>query len=73
MIEAIISGIGFGLVLTFITGPVFFALIKTSIEKGFHAGVALALGRGMQRCCFCGGNPFRVAAVYRKCRIQKPW
>jgi threonine/homoserine/homoserine lactone efflux protein len=44
MIEAIISGIGFGLVLTFLTGPVFFALIKTSIEKGFHAGVALALG-----------------------------
>jgi len=44
MIEAIVSGIGIGLVLTFLTGPVFFALIKTSIEKGFHAGVALALG-----------------------------
>ncbi len=44
MIEAVISGIGFGLVLTFLTGPVFFALIKTSIEKGFHAGLALALG-----------------------------
>jgi threonine/homoserine/homoserine lactone efflux protein len=44
MFEAIISGIGIGLVLTFLTGPVFFALIKTSIEKGFHAGVALALG-----------------------------
>ena len=44
MIEAVISGLGFGLVLTFLTGPVFFALIKTSIERGFHAGVALALG-----------------------------
>lgn len=44
MIEAVISGIGIGIVLTFITGPVFFALIKTSIEKGFHAGAALALG-----------------------------
>ncbi|MGY4539677.1 threonine/homoserine/homoserine lactone efflux protein [Mucilaginibacter sp. UYNi724] len=44
MIEAIISGIGFGLVLTFITGPVFFALIKTSIESGFQAGLSLALG-----------------------------
>src|SRR5476651_2563346 len=44
MIEAIIRGIGVGLVLTFLTGPIFFALIKTSIEKGFHAGVALALG-----------------------------
>jgi threonine/homoserine/homoserine lactone efflux protein len=44
MIEAIISGIGIGIVLTFLTGPVFFALIKTSIERGFHAGVYLALG-----------------------------
>ena len=44
MIEAILSGIGIGLVLTFLTGPVFFALIKTSIERGFHAGIALALG-----------------------------
>jgi len=44
MIEAIITGIGFGLVLSVLTGPVFFALIKTSIEKGFHAGVAMALG-----------------------------
>src|SRR5215217_393130 len=44
MIEAVISGIGIGLILTFITGPVFFALIKTSIERGFHAGVYMALG-----------------------------
>lgn len=44
MIESIISGIGLGIVLSFLTGPVFFALIKTSIEKGFYAGVALAAG-----------------------------
>ncbi|RZA01158.1 MAG: LysE family translocator [Sphingobacteriaceae bacterium] len=44
MIEAVISGIGIGLILTFLTGPVFFALIKTSIQKGFVAGVYLALG-----------------------------
>lgn len=30
--------------LSFLTGPVFFALIKTSIEKGFYAGVSLAGG-----------------------------
>jgi threonine/homoserine/homoserine lactone efflux protein len=54
MIEAIISGIGFGLVLTFITGPVFFALIKTSIEKGFHAGLSLALGVVMSDMVFVG-------------------
>lgn len=44
MLELIVSGIGLGIVLSFLTGPVFFALIKTSIEKGFYAGVALASG-----------------------------
>ena len=44
MLELIISGIGLGIVLSFLTGPVFFALIKTSIEKGFYAGVSLAGG-----------------------------
>jgi threonine/homoserine/homoserine lactone efflux protein len=58
MIEAIISGIGIGLVLTFITGPVFFALIKTSIEKGFHAGMALALGVVTSDVVFVGAILF---------------
>ena len=58
MIEAVISGIGFGLVLTFLTGPVFFALIKTSIEKGFHAGAALALGVVSSDMVFVGAILF---------------
>src|SRR5476651_2341490 len=58
MIEAIVSGIGIGLVLTVITGPVFFALIKTSIEKGFHAGVALALGVVTSDVVFVGALLF---------------
>ena len=58
MIEAVISGIGIGLVLTFITGPVFFALIKTSIEKGFHAGAALALGVVTSDVVFVGAIIF---------------
>ncbi|HEY1024202.1 MAG TPA: LysE family translocator [Sphingobacteriaceae bacterium] len=44
MFETIISGIGLGIVLSFLTGPVFFALIRTSIEKGFYAGLSLAGG-----------------------------
>lgn len=44
MIETIISGIGLGLILSFLTGPAFFALLKTSIEKGFYAGASFALG-----------------------------
>lgn len=44
MFEAIILGVGAGLISSFLTGPVFFAMIKTSIEKGFKAGVSLASG-----------------------------
>jgi len=58
MIEAVISGIGIGLVLTFLTGPVFFALIKTSIQKGFHAGIALALGVVSSDVVFVGAILF---------------
>jgi threonine/homoserine/homoserine lactone efflux protein len=58
MIEAVIRGIGIGLVLTFLTGPVFFALIKTSIEKGFHAGVSLALGVVTSDVVFVGAILF---------------
>jgi threonine/homoserine/homoserine lactone efflux protein len=58
MFEAVISGIGFGLVLTVLTGPVFFALIKTSIEKGFQAGAALALGVVTSDMVFVGAILF---------------
>jgi threonine/homoserine/homoserine lactone efflux protein len=58
MIEAIITGVGFGLVLAVLTGPVFFALIKTSIEKGFHAGVAMALGVVTSDVVFVGAILF---------------
>jgi len=44
MIEVIASGIGLGIVLSFLTGPAFFALLKTSIEKGFHGGFSFAFG-----------------------------
>lgn len=44
MFEAILLGIGAGLISSFLTGPVFFAMIKTSIEKGFKAGFSLAAG-----------------------------
>ncbi|SEM14837.1 Threonine/homoserine/homoserine lactone efflux protein [bacterium A37T11] len=44
MIETIFSGIGLGIALSFLTGPAFFALLKTSLEKGFYAGAAFATG-----------------------------
>lgn len=44
MFEAILLGMGAGAISSFLTGPVFFAMIKTSIEKGFKAGFSLAVG-----------------------------
>jgi threonine/homoserine/homoserine lactone efflux protein len=44
MFEAILQGIGAGILFSFLTGPVFFSMIKTSIEKGFKAGLSLAIG-----------------------------
>ncbi|MCY1518846.1 homoserine/Threonine efflux protein [compost metagenome] len=44
MLEAILLGMGAGLISSFLTGPVFFAMIKTSIERGFKAGISLAIG-----------------------------
>ncbi len=38
------KGLLFGVILSFMVGPVFFALIQTSIEYGFKAGFFMALG-----------------------------
>lgn len=40
----LVKGIGFGLLIAVLLGPVFFALIQTSITKGFRAGAAMAVG-----------------------------
>ena len=44
--------------INLLTGPVFFALIKTSIEKGFRAGSALALGVVTSDVVFVGAIIF---------------
>lgn len=41
---AILNGIGYGLLLAVLVGPVFFTLIQTSIERGFKSGVYVAVG-----------------------------
>lgn len=47
----IVQGIGFGLVLAVLLGPVFFALIQTSITKGFTAGAFMAMGIVFSDAC----------------------
>jgi threonine/homoserine/homoserine lactone efflux protein len=40
----ILNGVKLGIVLAFLIGPVFFAIIQTSIERGFVRGVLVSLG-----------------------------
>jgi threonine/homoserine/homoserine lactone efflux protein len=40
----VFNGIKLGLVLSFLVGPVFFAIIQTSVERGFWNGFLVALG-----------------------------
>ena len=44
VLEALGKGVFFGLMLALLIGPVFFALIQTSIEKGFASGAGMAVG-----------------------------
>lgn len=44
MYQYILTGVGYGLVLAMTIGPVFFALLRTSIIRGFKSGAFLASG-----------------------------
>ena len=44
MSAALLYGFLFGGLLSLMVGPVFFALVQDSIEKGFRAGIFMAFG-----------------------------
>jgi threonine/homoserine/homoserine lactone efflux protein len=52
MLEPILSGIGFGLILAIMVGPVFFTLLQTALHEGFKAGVHLATGVLLSDACW---------------------
>jgi threonine/homoserine/homoserine lactone efflux protein len=52
MLEPVLSGIGFGLLLTVLVGPVFFTLLQTALHEGFRAGVHLAIGVLISDTCW---------------------
>jgi threonine/homoserine/homoserine lactone efflux protein len=58
MFEAILQGIGAGILFSFSTGPVFFSMIKTSIETGFKAGFSLAVGVVLSDIIFISATIF---------------
>lgn len=62
MWQAILSGLGFGLMLAMVPGPVFFALIQTGIARGFKYGVLFALGVALSDVAFIGLTYYGVSA-----------
>ncbi len=44
MLDILLKGLVFGVVLALLIGPVFFTLIQTSIERGFVKGIFVAIG-----------------------------
>ncbi len=44
MIESILKGLGFGLLLSISVGPVLFTIIKQSLNNGHKGGIAFVLG-----------------------------
>lgn len=57
MINDIVSGIPWGIFLSFMIGPVFFILLETSIIKGFRAALVFDLGVVL-------GDIFFIAIAY---------
>lgn len=59
---ALTKGILLGLTLAILIGPVFFALLHTSMHKGFGAGILLALGISLSDAIYIFITNFFVAS-----------
>jgi threonine/homoserine/homoserine lactone efflux protein len=71
MFEAIIQGMAAGVLFSFLTGPVFFSMIKTSIEKGFKAGFSLAIGVVLSDIIFITATIFSARFVVYNSEYSK--
>ncbi len=54
MTAAIFEGIGWGLLLSVLTGPIFFTILQVSMERGFRAGLALVSGQWLSDFIYIG-------------------
>lgn len=60
-----------GVLFSFLTGPVFFSMIKTSIEKGFKAGFSLAIGVVLSDIIFITATIFSARFVVYNSEYSK--
>lgn len=61
--SAFIDGIGWGMILCFLIGPIFFALIQAGIEQGFRAGIAIGVGVWVSDFLYIAGVYWGVSYV----------
>ena len=54
MLTSIIEGLSYGLVLSVLTGPIFFTILQVSVEKGIRAGIALVAGQWLSDFIYIG-------------------
>jgi threonine/homoserine/homoserine lactone efflux protein len=71
MVQPLLSGIASGLLLAVLIGPVFFALLQTSIERGFRSGVLLAVGVSLSDAvcaalCFLGYSQLNITESFHE-------
>jgi threonine/homoserine/homoserine lactone efflux protein len=70
MPEIIFNGLKFGIVLSFLVGPVFFAIIQTSIEKGFRNGLMVALGVSLSDIAYVTICYFGLVQFFNEARFR---
>jgi threonine/homoserine/homoserine lactone efflux protein len=59
----LLEGIKIGLILSFMIGPIFFALVQTSVDEGFRAGLMVAVGIWVSDTSYVLGVYFGVSLL----------
>jgi len=66
MLDDILTALPIGLVMAFLIGPVFFALLETSAIKGFRAAIALDAGVIIADIIFLLAAYFMTSSILKK-------
>ncbi len=69
MVE-IAKGVLTGFITAFVIGPVFFALIQTSIEKGVRSGILMALGISMSDMLYIALTYFGISQLSENAKFR---
>ncbi len=69
-LNALGNGVLLGFLLTLMIGPVFFALIQTSIERGFTSGASMAVGIALSDALYVVVASFSVAILANNLAFQ---